>query len=132
MPKEFFLHVGDVFHAPPRMKARARGFQTVEEWVQVDAETKKLQRREEPCEVAVDIPPEAEFVVYRAQYDGGGKASDGYYADGWHIYARQLSPQGLYDENGPTLSFWQEGDFTGKIETEIPILRKMKLTMVPA
>lgn len=75
-----------------------------------------------------------EYVVTNREYGGGGigMGSHDVFPSGWQIFCKKLK-NGIWDENGLELNFYQTGSFTAMIKPrEIEPIRKMKQKFVNA
>lgn len=71
----------------------------------------------------------AKFVVIDGVMSGGGTAQgNDVYPDGWHVLARRLNNQGLFDPKGEVIAFYMTGCFIGMIPPEeVQILGHMQI-----
>jgi hypothetical protein len=129
-----FLKVGDVFKAASLANANFHHIERGEVdrkrvvvggtsrltacWTEASGDGWTRERRE-----AVDLSGydhsrgEAEFVVLRTQMSGGGYAQgNDYYHPGWNVEAKRLTAEGEYDPDGESVSFYQSGSFTSRLD----------------
>jgi len=72
----------------------------------------------------------AKFVVEAADMQGGSVGRDSY-PDGWHVRARRLNKDGIYDPDGEVISFYMSGHFAEMVEPkDVHVVGQMKMMFI--